>query len=191
MTPEAADPRPDASFVQVKLLGQFSLSVGANRAGPWPRPPAKRLCELVLLSPGRTISRDRACEVLFPHLGRNGAPALSKALSMARATLSRLGEPAASLLQADLVNIWASPDVTVSVDAECQEAALRAALDMGPGQRRDDSLVASLSELGPSLPTSRPPTGHYGPENGWMRSGKRLAWPWPETGAVASGAQTS
>ncbi len=67
---------------------------------------------------------------------------------MARAALSRLGEPAATLLQADLVNIWVSPDVTVSVDAERQEAALKAALDFGPGQLRDDSLVKSLSENG-------------------------------------------
>jgi len=102
----------------------------------------------VLLSPGRTIRRDLVREVLFPHLGRNGAPALSRALSLARAALSCLGEPAASLLRADLVNIWASPDVTLSVDAERQEAALRAALDIGPGQRRDDSLVKSLSEVG-------------------------------------------
>ncbi|MGO9661264.1 MAG: AAA family ATPase, partial [Acidimicrobiales bacterium] len=151
MTSEAPGGRPDTSLVQVKLLGPFSISVGANRAGPWPRPPAKRLCELVLLSPGRTIRRDLACEVLFPHLGRNGAPALSKALSMARAALSRLGGPGASLLQADLLNIWASPDVTVSVDADRQEAALRAALNIGPGQRRDDSLVGSLSEVGALL----------------------------------------
>jgi DNA-binding SARP family transcriptional activator len=138
-------------LVQVKVLGQFSISVGANTVGPWPRPTAKRLCELVLLSPGRTVRRDVACEVLFPELGRNGARALSKALSMARAALSRLGERGASLLQADLVNIWASPDVTVSVDAERQEAALKAALDIGPGQLRDDSLVKSLSEVGALL----------------------------------------
>ncbi len=70
---------------------------------------------------------------------------------MARAALSRLGEPAASLLKADLVNIWASPDVTVSVDSERQEAALRGALHIGPGQRRDDTLVKSLSEVGTLL----------------------------------------
>ncbi len=162
--------------MQVKLLGQFSLSVGANTAGPWPRPPAKRLCELVLLSPGRTISRDLACEVLFPHLGRNGAPALSKALSMARAALSRLGEPAASLLKADLVNIWASPDVAVSVDAERQEAALRGALDIGPGQRRDDTFVKSLSEVGALLADEPYADWALRPENGWVPSDKRLAW---------------
>ena len=137
MTHEAADRRPEASFVQVKLLGQFSLSVGANTAGPWPRPPAKRLCELVLLSPGRTISRDLACEVLFPQLGRNGAP---RSLKLYRwpGPLSRLGEPAASLLKADLVNIWASPDVTVSVDSERQEAALGA-----PSTLAQDSAVTT------------------------------------------------
>ena len=84
--------------MQVKVLGQFSVSVQHRSAGPWPRPTAKRLCELVLLSPGRSISRDLACDELFPDLGPNGAArALSKALSMARAALSHLGEPGASL----------------------------------------------------------------------------------------------
>ena len=106
----------------------------------------------MLLSPGRTISRDLACDELFPDLGPGpGARALSKALSMARAALSHLGEPGASLLQADVMNIWASPDVTISTDLEAHEAALKAAIGMGHGQRRDESLVVALSEEGALL----------------------------------------
>jgi DNA-binding SARP family transcriptional activator len=41
--------------------------------------------------------------------------------------------------------------VTLSIDAERHEAALKAALDIGPGQRRDDSLVAALSDEGALL----------------------------------------
>src|SRR5215471_8203482 len=52
--------------VRVRLLGQFSVVSGGRAAGPWPRPSARRLCQLVLVSPGRRVSRDLACEELFP-----------------------------------------------------------------------------------------------------------------------------
>ena len=53
------------------------------------------------MSPGRRVSRDLACEELFPGLDpRAAARSVSKALSMARAALAGLGEPAgASLLK--------------------------------------------------------------------------------------------
>ena len=131
--------------MQVRLLGPFSVSSAGRAAGPWPRPSARRLCELVLVSPGRRVSRDRACEELFGDLDpRAAARAVSKALSMARAALAELGEPAISFLKADLSHIWASP--AAEVDAEEHEAALRAALLIDPGQDRDERLVAALAE---------------------------------------------
>src|SRR5579872_2728422 len=96
-----------ASVVVVRILGPFVVTAGGRIAGAWQRPPARRLCQLVLVSPGRRVSRDLACEELFPGIEpRAAARALSKALSMARATLSELGEPGASLLGADLTHIW-------------------------------------------------------------------------------------
>src|SRR5580700_4009697 len=47
----------EVQIVQVRLLGPFSVSVGGQTAGPWPRPSAKRLCARVLVAPGRRISR--------------------------------------------------------------------------------------------------------------------------------------
>src|SRR6476469_1075556 len=128
--------------VRVRLLGPFSVTSGGRAAGPWPRPSARRLCQLVLVSPGRRVSRDLACDELFPDLDpRAAARSVSKALSMARAALAGLREPgepggpgepgerAASLLEADLTHIWASP--AVEVDAAEHEQALRAALALG------------------------------------------------------------
>ena len=139
--------------VRVRLLGPFSVVSGGRAAGPWPRPSARRLCQLVLVSPGRRISRDLACEELFPDLDpRAAARSVSKALSMARAALAGLagpGEPAASLLEADLTHIWASP--AVEVDAAEHEQALRAALAMGPGHERDGLLAATLADDGELL----------------------------------------
>src|SRR5215469_2694416 len=136
--------------VQVKLLGPFSISAGGRMAGPWPRPSAKRLCELVFVSPGRRVSRDLVCDELFGDLDpRAAARSVSKALSMARGALAALGPQAAGLLAADLTHIWGSPDA--EVDAAAHEAALRAGLAAGPGQRRDDQLVAALAEQGELL----------------------------------------
>jgi DNA-binding SARP family transcriptional activator len=136
--------------VRVRLLGPFSVVSGGRAAGPWPRPSARRLCQLVLVSPGRRVSRDLACDELFPDLDpRAAARSVSKALSMARAALSNLGEPATTLLEADLTHIWASP--AVEVDATKHEQALRAALAITPGRGRDDLLTAALAEDGELL----------------------------------------
>ncbi len=136
--------------VQVKLLGQFSVSARGRVVAAWPRPSARRLCELVLVSPGRRISRDLACEELFPRLDpRAAARALSKALSMARSALTELGADGAALLAADLGHIWASRDV--NVDAEACAEALRAGLALAPGQLRDDQLSVALAQDGQLL----------------------------------------
>jgi DNA-binding SARP family transcriptional activator len=136
--------------VKVRLLGTFAVVSGDRVAGPWPRPTARRLCQLVMVSPGRRVSRDLVCEELFGGLDPHAAArAVSKALSMARSTLAELGGTAASLLEADLSHIWASP--AAGVDAEAHEQALRAALSMEPGQARDDRLVAALAEDGELL----------------------------------------
>jgi class 3 adenylate cyclase/tetratricopeptide (TPR) repeat protein len=143
---------PEAPVVRVKLLGAFSISVQGREAGPWARPTAKRLCELVLISPGHRASRDLACEELYPNLGAHAAArALSKALSLARSALSVLEGPAADLLQADLGHIWASPATALDIDAERHEEALRSALAMEPGQARDDRFVAALADEGTLL----------------------------------------
>jgi class 3 adenylate cyclase/tetratricopeptide (TPR) repeat protein len=136
--------------VEVSLLGPFRVSHGGREAGPWPRPSARRLCQLVLTRPGRRVSRDLVCEELFADLDpRAAARAVSKALSMTRAALAVLGDPAPVLLEADLTHIWAAASVTV--DADIHEAALRAALAMSPGQERDDRLVAALADDGELL----------------------------------------
>jgi predicted ATPase/class 3 adenylate cyclase len=146
----AAQDERAGQALRVRLLGQFAITAGGKAAGRWPRPSARRLCELVLVSPGRRISRDLACEELFSHVEpRAAARALSKALSMARGTLAELGEPTASLLSADLTHIWASQ--AVEIDAEAHEDALRAALAAEPGRARDDLLVAALAEDGELL----------------------------------------
>jgi class 3 adenylate cyclase/DNA-binding SARP family transcriptional activator len=147
---ETARDAPVGQAVQVTLLGQFSIAAHGRIVTEWPRPSARRLCELVLVSPGRRVSRDLACDELFPRLEpRAAARALSKALSMARSALAELGPDGTALLSADLLHIWASPDVTV--DADSRSAALRAGLAMVSGQLRDDALACALTSGGELL----------------------------------------
>ncbi len=158
--------RRPGQAVQVRLLGEFAITAGDRAAGPWPRPSARRLCALLLVSPGRRVTRDLACEELFPRLEpRAAARSLSKALSMARAALAELGEPGAALLGADLTHLWLSAGDRGRRRRPGGRAARRAGAAAGPGEgrrpgRRRSRRTASCS------PTSRTPTGRTGPGTG-------------------------
>jgi len=146
---EEGEAKPGEARVRARLLGPFAITLGDRSAGPWPRPAAKRLCELVLLSPGRRISREVATETLFGYLGpRASANAMYNALSMARGVLAALGGPAAAMLGTDRTHIFISPGAPVEVDLEFHQKALRAALQMPPGPDRDDALAQALCEEG-------------------------------------------
>ncbi len=134
-------------LVRVRLLGTFAISFGTKTAGPWPRLSAKRLVELVFLSPGRRIAREVASDTLFLDLAPPACTnAMYNALSAARAVLAELGGPAAGMLRTDRTHIYIHPDVPVEVDLELHEHNLRAALQMPPGKGRDTALVDVLSE---------------------------------------------
>ena len=127
---------PSDEGVAVRMLGPFAITLRENEAGPWPRPTAKRLCELVLVSPGRRIGREAACEALFPNLSPEAASnALSKALTLARSVLSRLGPPAAELLEADRANIWAGPNCNLEIDFGPHEEGAALGVAHGAGDR--------------------------------------------------------
>ncbi len=73
------------AVMDIRLLGRFALTEGGRSIRSWSRPSARRLCQLVLVSPGRWISRDSACEALFPSLSpKAAARSLYKVQSMAR-----------------------------------------------------------------------------------------------------------
>jgi class 3 adenylate cyclase/DNA-binding SARP family transcriptional activator/tetratricopeptide (TPR) repeat protein len=148
---EVTQDAPAGQAVRVRVLGEFSITTGDLVAGSWPRPSARRLCALLAVSPGHRVSRDLACEELFPRLEpRAAARSLSKALSMARAALSGLGDGGAALLGADLTHVWLSPHVVV--DADVQGSALRAGLVLAPGEVRDETLSGALADDGVLLP---------------------------------------
>ena len=177
---------PPGQPVRVRLLGEFAITAGDRAAGPWPRPSARRLCALLLVSPGRRVTRDLACEELFPRLEpRAAARSLSKALSMARAALAELGEPGAALLGADLTHLWLSPEI--AVDADAQAHALRAGLAMPPGQARDDALAAALAADGELLPDEPYADWADRARDQLNSCARRQGSSWPGTGRRARG----
>ena len=140
---------PTDPCVRVTLLGPFAIRLGERSAGPWYRPPAKRLCELVMVSPRLRVGREVARQLLFADLGPTAsANALSRALSLARESLSALGEEVAGRLRADRAHIWFSAEAALEIDLVVHEEALRSALAMGPGGPRDVALSTALAEKG-------------------------------------------
>ena len=147
-----AERRASPPVIEVRLLGRFAVTGGGQSIRTWPRPSARRLCQLVLVSPGHRISRGSAREALFPSLSPEAAArSRYKAQSMARLALKELGPQATGLLCADPSQIWADPAVALAIDLDAHEEALRAALQASPGQERDVSLVEVLSTGGVPL----------------------------------------
>ena len=135
--------------VRVTLLGPFRIKLDERSAGPWYRPAAKRLCELVMLAPSHRLGRGEVRDLLFPKLApARSANALSRALSLAREALAPLGQVAAGLLRADRANIWFGDEVLLDIDAEAHEGALRSALRMQPGAARDAAFSTALQQDG-------------------------------------------
>ncbi|HXR23424.1 MAG TPA: AAA family ATPase, partial [Acidimicrobiales bacterium] len=131
------------------LLGPFTIRRGERGTGTWYRPPAKRLCELVLVSPGLRVGREVARELLFADLAPGAsANALSRALSLAREALSTLGDEVPGWLRADRAHIWFSAEVPLEIDLVAHQEALRSALAMEPGGPRDVALSTALAETG-------------------------------------------
>ena len=147
MAVEAVEDKQDQEVgtVLVTLLGPFAITLGARQAGPWYRASAKRLCELLLLSPGLALGREVARETLFPNLApARSANALSRAITHTRDALLALGEHGSRFIRADRARIWVTPEIPVEIDSLVHEAALRSALMLASGAERDEALSTAL-----------------------------------------------
>ena len=132
--------------VRVQLLGRFAVLLpDGRRAGPWARPTARRLVQLLCLRADRRIGRDELAEILFPQLSpASAANGVAKALSMARSAIGPVGPRRVPALEADRSSIWLAEKVDIDIDLERHVAEIRAALARPPGAARDAALVAAL-----------------------------------------------
>jgi DNA-binding SARP family transcriptional activator len=143
-----ADPL-DRVQVTVTLLGPFTIGHDGRSAGPWSRPPAKRLCELLMLAPDHRLPREALQEMLFSQLApRASAKALTRAISLARQAVQPLGAVGPRLLRADRDHISVPAEIPLEIDLERHQAALGYALAMRPGVARDGALLAALLDDG-------------------------------------------
>jgi len=134
------------TVVRGQLFGPVRVTVdGRPPIVEWPRPTARRLVALLLLTPDHVCSRSSLLEQLFSHLDpTRAARALSKALSMARTVLDE-GRSGPSLLAADRDKVWIADGVTVEVDVLDHLAVLEDAPNL-VGTAREEQLRAALSE---------------------------------------------
>jgi hypothetical protein len=127
--------------VTVTFLGPFTINLDGKGAGPWPRPSAKRLCELLMLASHRRLAKEVVREMLFPNLAPDAsANALRKALSMARRAMLPLGGVGPRLVRADREQISVPSEIPTEIDLVTHQNALRCALAMDPGRARDAAL---------------------------------------------------
>ena len=130
-------------MVRVRLLGGFQVVLPDGRvAGPWARPTARRVFQILVLREQHRIGREELTELLFPDVrSDSGANSLSKALSMARAALAPF-----EVIKADRDVVWLTGEI--HVDAQEQRSMLRRAMALAPGTARDAALITALQERG-------------------------------------------
>jgi DNA-binding SARP family transcriptional activator len=162
LTPTASGLNVSAQLLRAGLLGRMQVSVdGRPSVTSWPRPAARRLVALLLVTPEHLLPRELLIDRLFHHLPPERAGrALSKALSLARSALdadgSTHGRPrTSSVLAADHVNIWVATSVDVEVDVLEQMAALREGLRTADDATRERQLRAALEDRRPPLVDDR------------------------------------
>lgn len=128
-----------------RLVGGFSLTVDGRRTGEWPRPPARRLVQLLLVEPTHRLLRDEVERELVPNSETDRARrAVSKALSHARQVVGR------DAIVAD--GPYLRLGGTVHTDLDDLRRALREAIDMEGGEQRRLALLAALGQIGTLLP---------------------------------------
>ena len=140
--------------IRVQLLGRFSVLLpGGGHAGPWGRPTARRLMQLVSLRKEHRIGREEAAELLFPDLSPSGAAnGVAKALSMVRSAIGPVGPNGMPALVSDRATIWLRDTIELASDLADLRRALDAALSTPPGDARDAALAGTLAIEAALLP---------------------------------------
>ena len=151
---------PPNATLRVQLLGRFGLILpDGRRAGPWGRPTARRLVQLISLRPEHRLGREAAADLLFPDLSPAGsANGVAKALSMARAAIGPVGPGGVPALVSDRTSIWIHETVDLRSDLDDLVETLHAALAMSPGTARDAALTRA-TDAEPTLLPEEPYAG--------------------------------
>lgn len=115
-------PAEAGGILDVRLFGRVAVRTTAAWRDEWPRPAARRLVALLVLSPTRSLPREVVADRLFCHLPADRALRnVSRAMSLAR-TLVGPG-----ILLGDSATVWIAESAAVRTDlARDTEQAHRA-----------------------------------------------------------------
>ena len=131
--------------IAAQVLDSFLVRVDGRLVKEWPRPPARRLVQLLLVEPRHRVLREVAMELLAPDAPPERARrAVSKALSQARQAVG------ADTIVAEGPHLRLVGELHVDLD-DLQEQ-LHAAIAMPTGEQRRVALELSLSRFAPVLP---------------------------------------
>ena len=132
--------------MRVTLLGPFAITFGERHAGPWYRPSAKRLCELIDAEPrvGARAGNGPGDPVPQPGARPVRQRSVQSNNPFPRVRFPPWAKTAAVCVRADRARIWVGPEIPVEIDYVAHEAALRSALRLGPGAARDEALSTAL-----------------------------------------------
>ncbi len=134
------------SILQIRLLGEFELSIGEQALSPPATAKARSLLAYLATKSGRAHRRELLADLFWPEYPRERAlHSLSTALWHIRRAL-----PAGDFILADAQEIRFNPDMACWIDAEALETAvtgqLRSAPD-SPGHPPDADVLAAAVRL--------------------------------------------
>ena len=112
--------------IRVKLLGEFSVSVGDRTVGhdAWRLRKAASLVKLLALAPGHRLHREQVMELLWPDLGKRAASNnLRQALHTARQALEPDSSAGSRYLASQDESLMLCPGGSLWVDVEAFEQA--------------------------------------------------------------------
>jgi DNA-binding SARP family transcriptional activator/tetratricopeptide (TPR) repeat protein len=131
--------------ISARLLGQFAVMVAGQQVQVWPRPPSRRLVQLLLVAEGHKVTRAEAAGAVLPDAPpEQSQRAVSKALSQARGVLGAR----AIVAEGRFLRLAGE----VRTDLGDLRVGLRSGLRMGPGPARRVVLERELGRVAPLLP---------------------------------------
>jgi DNA-binding SARP family transcriptional activator len=143
----------------VWLLGGFRVSIGARTIGDekWRLRKSAALVKILALAPGYRLHRERAMDLLWPHLGRGAAANnLRQVLHAARRILSPTGgfsylaSDGESLVLCSGGDMWVDADAfeaaATTARSTVEPVAYRAALDLYAGDLLPEDLYEAWAQ---------------------------------------------
>jgi DNA-binding SARP family transcriptional activator len=125
---------PDDQTLSIRLLGEFSVSHGERQveASSWRFHNARRLVQILALTPGHRVHREQVTEWFWPEAGaRSASNNFHQIVHHARRALKSIGVDGHALRVEGGLLALSGPEDRLWIDVDAFEAAARAAMSNG------------------------------------------------------------